>query len=140
MTCSKKQCSKCREVFETSFFHKNSGRKDGLADRCQTCARKVASDHYKSNPDHRWRLEVKRKYGITAVQYYMMLDQQGGQCKICKESGPGGRGRTSRMAVDHCHSTGKVRGLLCNRCNRAIGLLGDNTDFLTAAIEYLSQD
>jgi len=134
-----KTCSMCKEVLEASFFHKNSGRKDGLTERCKSCAKKIANAHYKANPDHRWRIEIKRKYGITAVQYYMMLDQQNGSCKICKGVGPGGSGRTSRMAIDHCHETGRVRGILCNRCNRAIGLLGDNTEFLAAAIEYLSR-
>lgn len=139
MTCSKKQCFTCKEVLESSFFHKDRRRKDGLRGMCKSCARKCSSDHYKSNSDHRWRRHIRYKYGITAVQYYMMLDQQAGQCKICKGARPGERGRTSRMDIDHCHSTGKVRGLLCPRCNKAIGLLGDNTDFLTAAIKYLSQ-
>lgn len=137
--CSDKRCSKCGEVKSTSLFHKNKGRKDGLADRCKVCARKVANDSYKANPEHRWRIEIKRKYGLTAIQYYMMLDQQGGKCKICKGIGPGGAGRTSRMAIDHCHETGKVRGILCNRCNRALGLFEDDISNLTAAIEYLSR-
>jgi len=137
--CSDKQCSKCGEVKSTSLFYRNAAKKDGLSTACKVCDKAKAAAHYNADPEHRWRIEIKRKYGLTAIQYYMMLDQQDGKCKICKGIGPGGAGRTSRMAIDHCHQTGKVRGILCNRCNRALGLFEDNISNLTAAIEYLSR-
>lgn len=66
---------------------------------------------------------------MTPVAYEALLEQQGGQCAICREK-PG-------RYVDHNHTTGKIRGLLCNACNRGLGLLGDETKRLERAIEYL---
>lgn len=106
---------------------------------CKECANTKAKKHYRYNPHKAWANNIKKKFGITAIQYYMMLDAQGGKCAIC-----GGTDSTSnrndRMPVDHCHSTGRVRGILCTRCNRGIGMLGDNTAILTAAIEYLANE
>lgn len=70
-----------------------------------------------------------------------MLSIQGGVCAICKKperhrsNGP----KVKRLAVDHDHTTGEVRGLLCNNCNRALGLFGDDVTALQAAIDYLSR-
>lgn len=73
------------------------------------------------------------KFGITAAIYFDMLEEQGGVCYICQGPEIGGR----RLAVDHCHYTGKVRGLLCARCNRAIGMLEDSLELVERAAEYL---
>lgn len=73
-------------------------------------------------------------YGITLEQYQQMLESQGGFCKIC------GRHQgdfAEALSVDHCHATGKVRGLLCGSCNRAIGLLGDDQFIAEQAAQYL---
>jgi hypothetical protein len=77
------------------------------------------------------------KYGISPAEYDRMLAEQGGGCKICGSAESKRKGQ--RLMVDHCHSTGKVRGLLCNPCNAAIGLLGDNISHLQSAIEYLTE-
>lgn len=74
---------------------------------------------------------LMRKFGITVADYDRLLNVQEGKCAICrKESG-------KTFHVDHCHKTGKVRGLLCVSCNRGIGYLGDDVDRLYAAIYYL---
>jgi hypothetical protein len=81
-----------------------------------------------------------RTYGITQEQHDALFEQQGGKCWICEEpeTMPDGRsGKTKALAVDHCHETGLVRGLLCGRCNRGIGLLKDSPDLLGKAIQYL---
>jgi len=81
---------------------------------------------------------LKRTYGIGVSDYQAMLEAQNHCCKLC-----GGEGftmakhHTMKLVVDHCHSTGVVRGLLCHNCNRALGLLKDNTGTLRAAIAYL---
>jgi len=64
-----------------------------------------------------------------------MLDEQGGCCKICGTDKPTGKWKV--FAIDHCHITGIVRGLLCNECNRGIGLLRDSADLLRKAADYL---
>jgi hypothetical protein len=79
--------------------------------------------------------ELLREYGVTTDQYDRLLIEQGGGCAICGvERSHDGRA----LAVDHCHSTGRVRGLLCAHCNRAIGLLGDDPERLRRASQYLA--
>lgn len=74
------------------------------------------------------------KYGLTQADFDALLASQGGVCAICKgdRNGPG-----ARFHVDHCHNSDKVRGLLCGRCNTAIGLLQDNPEIADAAAAYL---
>ncbi len=78
---------------------------------------------------------LKSKYGISLEDYEAMVAEQGGGCAICKQ-GPRGK-RYSSLVVDHCHDTGIVRGLLCDHCNRGLGLFGDNPETLEAAALYL---
>ena len=134
---SEKKCSKCGEVKLASSFHKDKCAKSGLCSYCKPCSRKHALSHYRKNPHKHWCYNIKRQYGITAVQYYMMLDSQGGRCAVCKGTDEVNSARNYRMPIDHCHETGKVRGILCTNCNRAIGLLGDNVGNLESAIAYL---
>ncbi len=82
---------------------------------------------------------LKRKYGITLDDYNGMLAEQEGKCKICGKVGTGLGGQTTRMplVVDHNHTTGEVRGLLCNSCNTGLGMFKENTEALMNAISYL---
>ena len=95
-------------------------------------------EHRRKNPDY-WRSVSLRKYGITLEQYNQMLDAQGGVCAICKkpETAKGNHGTARELAVDHCHDTGKVRGLLCSQCNTAIGKLTLADGTLESASQYL---
>jgi hypothetical protein len=77
-----------------------------------------------------------KPYGITAADYAALLLAQGGVCAICHQPAKGGRTSTARLHVDHDHGSGKVRGLLCNKCNLAIGHLSDQ-GLLQAAADYL---
>lgn len=79
--------------------------------------------------------QLAAKYGITEDDYTAMLEEQKGCCAICKTSVPTGKWKV--FAVDHCHSSGEVRGLLCNECNRGMGLLRDDARLLRAAADYL---
>jgi hypothetical protein len=83
------------------------------------------------------KVHLKRTYGITPEEYTALLLSQNGRCAICRADGPG-RGHQN-FCVDHDHQTGEVRGLLCHKCNRAIGLLGDAPETVQAAYEYLSK-
>jgi hypothetical protein len=78
-----------------------------------------------------WRL--KCRYGITVEEYNGMVDEQSGLCAICSIC------PSSPLVIDHCHSTGEVRGLLCILCNQAIGMLKDDPEILQSAIEYLKK-
>jgi len=92
---------------------------------------------YENNKDRVKFNKIKRVYGLTKEQYQHMLEQQNGCCAICLTSVEEQRYNT--LVVDHCHTTGKVRGLLCHACNTAIGSLKDNVGSLQRAIQYLSQ-
>jgi len=80
--------------------------------------------------------KLRRQFGISADEFELMLARQGGGCAICQ--GPP-LGRWNRFAVDHDHATGVVRGLLCVRCNRAIGLFRDDEAVLKRAVAYLNE-
>lgn len=84
----------------------------------------------------------KNRYGITEEQYQAMLVAQNFVCAICKEPETAKEHRTDnvrKLAVDHCHTTKRVRGLLCKKCNHGIGLFSDNTMKLFNAIIYLEE-
>jgi hypothetical protein len=95
--------------------------------RCATCLRAAQSEYQ------------LHRHGCEIEQYQALLEAQGGKCAICgTEEGHRSRyGRVCRLAVDHDHSTGKVRGLLCNNCNRGLGRFKDSIESLEAAISYL---
>jgi hypothetical protein len=76
------------------------------------------------------------KYGISLDYYKEMLTKQNNTCAICKENN---LGENDWFCVDHCHATGKVRGLLCHHCNRALGCLKDRVDYFESAIDYLNK-
>jgi len=76
-----------------------------------------------------------KRFGLTEADYEEMLLNQGGVCAICK--GPP-KGRWNTFCIDHNHSTGEIRGLLCDMCNRAIGMLGDNPERVKQAYDYLN--
>lgn len=79
-----------------------------------------------------WKL--RRDFGISTVEYEHILLKQSGLCAICRRPDD-----KRRLSVDHCHTTGKVRGLLCLRCNRGIGLFRDDPDRLISAAMYLKE-
>lgn len=81
------------------------------------------------------RSKIIESYGITVADYERMNAEQGGVCAICGQAETNGRS----LAVDHCHATGRVRGLLCGTCNRGIGLLKDDADRVMSAAIYLYQ-
>ena len=84
---------------------------------------------------------LKCIYGITLDEYECMLVAQGGVCAICRRSETklAPNGNPTRLAIDHDHATGTVRGLLCNRCNITIGRANDDAAMLRLAAEYLEK-
>lgn len=76
--------------------------------------------------------ELRTKYGITLKEWQEMVDKVGGKCEICGKA-------DEALCVDHCHQTKQVRGVLCRKCNRAIGQLGDTAEDLKRALAYLER-
>lgn len=97
-----------------------------------------ARDYARKNPEVNRRAQMKYRYGITWEQYEDLLLKQGFACAICRSVRPGGRGK--RLHVDHDHGTGKVRGLLCWRCNSVIGRMNDSPTLLRCAAAYLERE
>jgi len=80
---------------------------------------------------------LKRKYGITLKEYHIFLDNQNNKCAICEATEAGGMGS---FHLDHCHNTGEIRGILCQKCNMMLGLASDNIKILNKAIKYLGKE
>lgn len=94
---------------------------------------------YVKRPDYKERMRAhafKLHHGVTREEADRMIRAQGGRCAICGEL-PQGRGHCSRLHVDHCAETGRVRGMLCQACNRGLGFLRHNPARLRAAAAYL---
>jgi hypothetical protein len=134
-----KQCLKCREVKALDAFAAASAKWDGKHIWCRACTSNTRI-HTPERERHRHGNHLKRKYGITLAEYELMVERQRGLCAIC--GGPPVKGRGAareRFNVDHCHKTGRIRGLLCSGCNRGLGYLGDTAVGLQAAVDYLSK-
>jgi hypothetical protein len=130
-----KTCKVCGVEKNISDFY--TGRKD-----CKECKNAAAKQWRKDNPENvekhlvRVRERAKeRRYGITQEQFDQMLLDQNNKCKICDI-----KFKSIKFThIDHCHETNRVRGLLCNECNLAIGQFNDNTDIMDNAIKYLQK-
>jgi hypothetical protein len=133
-------CTGCKKVKPLSEFAKC---RDRLTSRCIECLR--AYPTYKANPEkarvNSFRSHLKRKFNLTEAEYLALLDAQHGVCRICGEppntKTPGGSTQ-DKLCVDHDHTTGAIRGLLCVRCNTGLGYFRDNVELLHAAINYLA--
>lgn len=159
MEVIKKICATCKVENDISHFVKDRTTKDGYTYSCKVCRRekerlwrlnnpeKVKEINLK-NKDKRIKFyksergikiyrkaHLKRKYGISLEEYDSILNNQNGVCAICNRQETAER--NTFLSVDHCHKENKIRGLLCNNCNRALGLFGDNIELLKSAIEYL---
>jgi hypothetical protein len=136
-----KTCTGCKEEKPLTDFSSNGKY---IRSRCKPCnaaqARRWAAENKERALETQRRRTLPQTYGITYEEYEQMLADQNGVCAICGKDEPNEHGRTGkkfRLSVDHCHDTGVVRGLLCQKCNRALGLLNDSPELLQSAIDYL---
>ena len=140
-----RKCNFCHVEKLIEGFSKDK-RRGTLGWRCRECRRDKAREWRKSRPDYekqRYQIDsikkrerhLIKKYGKTLDDYNNMLASQNDCCAICKKNNAGGRSK--KFNVDHCHTTGKVRGLLCVNCNRMLGHALDNPEVLKAGAEYL---
>ena len=125
-----KICGRCKETKPEENFFKNKSLKDGLSNYCKPCHQKYMKD----NPKYiaKWRL--KNSYGMTLEEKEALLKSQNNKCKICKDELQG-----KKLHIDHCHTTGKIRAILCHHCNTGLGLFKESPELLTKAIEYLEK-
>lgn len=143
-----KWCPSCQAIKPFGDFPKHRSRKDGVASRCKPCSSKASIESARRHPEkHRasmrkWRENnpkshrpgvLKRLYGMTMPEYQVLLVSQAGRCAICTRPPTDDK----LLHVDHNHVTGKVRGLLCQQCNHAIGLLQDDRAVIQQALNYV---
>jgi hypothetical protein len=159
-----KTCRDCRISKPLDEFYSSKGGRDGRRPECKACNLATRQAKYRENPGpyiertRKWQREnpdrvranmerfkaagkrtvsnrkshLKRKYGLTLQEFDALLASQGGGCAIC--------GRPDADNVDHDHTTGRVRGILCFNCNVAIGQLEDDEDRLAAAMTYVTRN
>jgi len=144
-----KTCSHCKIEQELANFVKNKTTKDGFASWCKRCnsnaliswamrggkeRKKIYEQaRHEADPGKRKNKALKANYGITLDDYNAMWANQKESCAICFTKETKGRG----FHVDHDHATGKVRGILCNQCNLALGHFEDDIQRMELAIKYL---
>lgn len=127
------QCKACRSKVSASWNRKNRPAGVVAAKRYQN------ADGSQMTARHR---RLHRNYGLTPQAYEALARGQGNACAICRKPETATDAKTKRpraLAVDHDHVTGNVRGLLCSRCNVALGLFGDSSKALASAIAYLDR-
>ena len=131
---NKKRCSKCKKWLLFSQFNKDSYRNHGLSCTCKKCSnerlRKDREQDREKWIKYNRKSNLKMRYGLQQNEFLQISKKQKGKCLICKK-------KTKRLCIDHNHKTGKVRGLLCQNCNAALGMVDENVVILKDMIRYL---
>jgi Autographiviridae endonuclease VII len=131
-----KVCSTCKIEKDISEFYY-----DQTYDRyyyvCKSCHSAYVKQYELDNPSAKMDRYRKKKYGISPFQFEVMLLCQGGRCQACGRQIEEDSDWSKALCVDHDHSTGKVRGLLCRPCNRGLGFLTEEIDVVIGLVEYL---
>lgn len=137
------QCRVCLEIKDPILFTRK-----GRCKACQNEKQKIFQREHRKKPENKEKYykymiktHMKRTYGLTIEDYNLMLEKQNGKCLICNgQEIHKAQGKRHNLSVDHCHATGKVRGLLCKSCNQALGLFKENIECLKKAISYLENN
>lgn len=125
-------CGKCSiDLNDHNWWPSSRKRNYNVCNLCDTLRQR---EYANKRPDVHLAKAIK-KYGLSYEDYCSMLSQQAGVCAICgnKET----YGRKKNLSVDHCHTTGRIRGLLCSSCNIGLGKFKEDTALLEKALEYL---
>lgn len=149
-----KVCPGCKIEKDLKEFYPARGKKRNHPGRCIECGKEYGKEWYRKNKaknkrrSDKWRSEnrievrdkeLRNKYGITLDDYNEMLKAQDGVCALCgkTEKVKSRAGKIRALAVDHCHDTGRVRGLLCYRCNQLIAGIGDKLESAEKLVLYM---
>lgn len=132
------QCRQCKYARKRAYEQANPEKRNAARKKVRDAKpeqhRATVKKWRDRNPDKVAGYELKKNYGITLEEYNVILTRQGGKCACCgRDQNTCGR----KLFVDHCHETGRIRGIICNRCNYGIGALGDNIEGVQRALEYL---
>lgn len=136
-----KRCASCGETKPVAAFYPLGGGRPGYRSYCKMCTTAKKRDAYQrlGGRDIPYAQVLQREYGLTLDDYNAMLRKQAHRCAVCRraETVKGRGGQIRRLAVDHDHVTGAVRGLLCHRCNVLVWALEDNHTTLDAIRRYV---
>lgn len=140
----RKTCSICKEEKPLDAFGPDKNRCDGRKRQCRPC---VATEMRKWSANNQRSVratKMKKHFGISIEQYEALYEQAKGCCQICGVAIPShldndAKKLAAKVAIDHDHKTGRVRGLLCGSCNCSIGYMLDDPARLRAAAEYLER-
>jgi len=134
ITATHKWCPGCEQMLPRDRFYRDKSVSNGLRSYCKECTRQQNKARKRSREQNR-KYNIQ-KYGITIDEYDALLEAQDGCCAVCGTLYPGKQGR---FCVDHDHTTGKIRGLLCATCNLGLGHFQDDVERLQLAIDYLNK-
>jgi hypothetical protein len=136
-------CKECSQIKPHSEFPVCKECYDGIRPVCKEClyakkkSRIQKPENYNKARASQRNSYLKKTFGITSEGYEELLKKAGGCCEVCGKTETYCRGKLAYFVVDHCHTTGEIRGILCHSCNRAIGQLGDSSDLVDKARRYL---
>lgn len=132
-----KKCSKCQENKNIELFGIKKYNNDGLNHYCKECENKRSKLKY-SKPefkDNKKYYQIERKYGLTKGEYFDKLKNQNNKCNICEVD----LLNDKDTHIDHSHNTGKVRDILCKKCNNLLGSVNEDIDYLNRLINYINK-
>lgn len=131
-----KDCSNCEKRKDKSEFYWDN-RRDRIDSWCKECRKAAHREYYEANREQALAYardyRLKAEYGISQKDYEDLYEQQEGKCALC-----GKEEQTKPLYIDHCHDTGRIRGLLCPPCNSALGALGDSPKAIKQALKYVT--
>ena len=139
-----KICTKCGIEKEINKFHPKPSGKFGVMAECKICrniyTKKYSENHKKEKSEYMKEWFLNKRYGITKAIYNQMLEAQNYLCAICgkPETSFDKKHKTARLlSVDHNHKSGKIRALLCTRCNHTLGRINEDINLLQNIINYI---
>ncbi len=148
------RCTKCGDEKPADEFFADPRKRNGRYSWCKACCAQRTRDADKAKGaahSTRWRRKYPekalaascrhklKKYGLTHEDYDGMMQAQNGRCLICDRELDRKQHSITVACVDHCHETGRVRSLLCRRCNQSLGQFEDDPDLLRRAADYLEK-
>lgn len=133
-----KVCSKCGISQPLKFFPKNKGCKNGIRSVCKLCVNEYRKKWWRNGGGRERQRDtnLKRAYGIDSSEWQRLFELQKGQCASC---GRHQSEMSKSLHVDHCHRSGKIRSLLCDKCNRALGIMDENAVAIKKLSEYADE-
>jgi hypothetical protein len=137
-----KICNTCKEEKDETAFYFSGNY---IYHHCKKCNSEKSKQWYQINKDIKkessLKWHYKSKYGLTFEQRQALFDKQEGKCAVCNcDVHLDGTKNATQAVIDHCHTSGKVRGVLCNTCNQGLGFFKDDVTVIQNAIKYLKEN